>query len=103
MTTLNEIKPAAPAEASDGGRCAVDAGSVWQRCGDCKYWNRWDHNVGTCDQLTLGLRSGRTTKGHDRCRVYDDSDPITTEINFGCIHFSPNIVVRDGPLGGRSL
>lgn len=26
MTTKNEIKPAAPAEAIDGGRCAVDAG-----------------------------------------------------------------------------
>ena len=26
MTTSNEIKPAAPAEAPDGGRCAVDAG-----------------------------------------------------------------------------
>ena len=31
MTTPNEIKPAAPAEALDGGRCAVDAGfGVWQ-------------------------------------------------------------------------
>ena len=30
MTTENEIKPAAPAEAIDGGRCAVDAGfGVW--------------------------------------------------------------------------
>ena len=26
MTTQNEIKPAAPAEGLDGGRCAVDAG-----------------------------------------------------------------------------
>lgn len=26
MTTENEIKPAAPAEGLDGGRCAVDAG-----------------------------------------------------------------------------
>lgn len=26
MTTQNENKPAAPAEAPDGGRCAVDAG-----------------------------------------------------------------------------
>jgi hypothetical protein len=26
MTAENEIKPAAPAEALDGGRCAVDAG-----------------------------------------------------------------------------
>lgn len=31
MTTPNEIKPAASAEALDGGRCAVDAGfGVWQ-------------------------------------------------------------------------
>lgn len=31
MTTPNEIKPATPAEALDGGRCAVDAGfGVWQ-------------------------------------------------------------------------
>ena len=30
MTTENEIKPAAPAEAIDGGRCAVDDGfGVW--------------------------------------------------------------------------
>ena len=28
MITPNEIKPAAPAEGLDGGRCAVDAGSV---------------------------------------------------------------------------
>lgn len=90
MTTENEIKPTAPAEALDGGRDAVDAGSMLPRCGDCKHWNPWDDNVGTCEQLTNGLRSDRSNETHDRCRVYDDSDPITTEINFGCVHFSPN-------------
>jgi len=33
MTTPNEIKPAAPAEGLDGGRCAVDAGFGF--CPDC--------------------------------------------------------------------
>lgn len=34
MTTPNEIKPAAPAEAPAGGRCAVDAGfgGFWRVC-----------------------------------------------------------------------
>lgn len=33
MTTPNEIKPAAPAEGLDGGRCAADAG--FGKCASC--------------------------------------------------------------------
>ena len=44
MSTQNEIKPAAPAEGLDGGRCAGDAGfgilTVGQRYLDCQFGER---------------------------------------------------------------
>ena len=49
------------------------------RCATCMNWDQWDEGVGNCRVLT------KATKG-TRCRVYDDSDPIATEIMFGCIH-----------------
>lgn len=53
-----------------------------RNCKDCKYWIRWGKTVGDCKRLTQ-----KTNKNDDVCRVYSDSEPISTEINFGCIHF----------------
>jgi hypothetical protein len=51
-------------------------------CKDCKYWyNLWENdNCGYCDKITDGNNK------YDICRVYS-SVPITTEKNFGCIHW----------------
>jgi len=50
-------------------------------CRDCVNWEGED-GYGHCHKLTLG------TGNMDRCRVYEDSMPIGTEENFGCVHFS---------------
>lgn len=52
MTTENEMKPAAPAEALDGGRCAVDAGSVSGI--RCEGWE------GPCDSINAKRRRQNT-------------------------------------------
>lgn len=53
-------------------------------CQNCKHWyDLWkSNNCGSCDKLTDG--NGTV---YDKCRVYSDSEPITTEKNFGCIHW----------------
>ena len=57
-------------------------------CEKCKHWyDLWEgQSCGSCDKLTYGGRLGKSAE-YDKCRVYDDSDPITTEKNFGCIHW----------------
>ena len=62
-------------------------------CGNCKHWyNLWeDDSCGSCNILTEEDRYRSCclydTGKYNKCRVYDDSDPITTEKNFGCIHW----------------
>jgi len=54
------------------------------RCGTCIYWKQfkdWDMNLGSCERLTNAPQ-------YQNCKVYDDSDPITTGIMFGCVHYS---------------
>lgn len=54
MSTQNEIKPATPAEALNGGRCAVDAGfgsSVYAHTGYCQCgaaWTAYDYECPGC-------------------------------------------------------
>ena len=56
-------------------------GGQMKTCGTCKHWyDLWENNCcGSCDKLT------EETSKYDRCRVYEE--PITTEKNFGCIHW----------------
>ena len=57
-------------------------------CEKCKHWyNLWEDDCcGSCNKLTYDSRLEISEK-YDKCRVYDDSDPITTEKNFSCIHW----------------
>lgn len=54
-------------------------------CEGCKWWGQpWeDHGkiAASCPRLT------RNDLWDGGCRVYDDSDPITTEKDFGCIYW----------------
>ena len=52
-------------------------------CRNCKYWYDLykNNNCGFCNQLTQ--KEGNYVK----CMVYDDSEPIGTQKNFGCIHW----------------
>lgn len=61
-------------------------------CKTCKYWTRWDV-YGTNDLYKFGGSCdflGYTDSGDlgNNVSVYGDSLPITTEENFGCIHWS---------------
>ena len=57
-----------------------------RRCEKCKHWVPWTFRFtgieGNCGELT------RDSSDSARLRVYSDSDPITTEKDFSCIHFS---------------
>ena len=57
-------------------------------CKTCRHWyDLWEENCcGSCGKLTYDHRLERNDK-YVKCRVYEDSDPITTEKNFGCIHW----------------
>ena len=59
-------------------------------CRNCKHWVLWktyfegqiQEPMGNCEALT-----NQPLESYSDCRVYDDSDPIATGENFGCIHF----------------
>lgn len=53
-------------------------------CKTCKHWKAWpgEISVGSCEVLGIESLDGADSD----IRVRDDSLPITTEINFGCIH-----------------
>jgi hypothetical protein len=83
----HELRPYPPAEGESEciGCLYKRLGSANNRlCKDCKHWVQWeerDENVGNCHKLTAHVPD------YARLRVYSDSDPISTEINFGCIHW----------------
>ena len=70
-------------------------------CKTCKHWDRWIQKdrqhykpetfVGSCDFLGSEPGSEPGNDLEDNIRVYDDSLPVTTEGNFGCIHHNKKI------------
>lgn len=57
-----------------------------RRCKTCFYWkDLWDQErLGSCVKIT------HAEGEYDGCRVYVDSDPVTTGCNFGCKFWHPN-------------
>lgn len=60
-----------------------------KRCRNCRHWMQFtndydDLECGKCKKLTDAAYRGTW----DGCRVHDASGPITTEANFGCIHYA---------------
>lgn len=85
MTTKNEIKPAAPVEAPDGGRCAVDAGfgvghTITVKAGATRwmkergFWlDEWPDSI---DGMTMQIVADYTHLGGDSAHWWCENETV---------------------------
>ena len=108
MTTENEIKPAAPAEAPDGGRCAVE--SLFGVLKNHRDQMRWEKREQLADALDAAVELHEAVSDmHEvndnlalllrrAARKIDPRDPLRTE----CVAYLKSIGQAGNPLRGMT-